>query len=78
MDCREVGKVVFLYIDDEMEESLVLSFRRHIDLCPGCARRIVVTRRLLELVRKRCVRASAPDRLRRRILTSFPHRRGQL
>lgn len=77
MDCREVGKVVFLYIDDEMEESLVLSFRQHIELCPGCARRIVVTERLLSLVRERCVRSPAPDRLRRRILTSFPHRQSR-
>jgi len=32
------------------------------------------TRKLLVIVREKCVRCSAPERLRHRILTSLPHR----
>jgi len=75
MDCRRFSEVVFLYTDNEMEEELLVEFRQHRDLCPGCARRIDYTRRLLTLLRERCRRASAPESLRRRILINLPHRR---
>ena len=75
MECREVREVVFLYTDNEMGEELLISFRRHLELCPRCAARISRAETLVRIVRQRCVRAAAPDRLRRRILTSFPHRR---
>ena len=78
MDCRKVREVVFLYTDNEMEEELLISFREHMDRCPGCAREIHRTERLLMLVRKRCSRQTAPARLRERILTSFPHRQKQV
>ena len=75
MDCRRVREVVFLYTDNEMEEELLISFKEHLDHCPQCAHRATRAARLLLLVRKRCHRQSAPDGLRERILTSFPHRR---
>lgn len=75
MNCRKVREVLFLYTDNEMEQELRISFREHLDLCPSCARRIDAARVLLNLIRDRCARESAPERLRRRILTSFPHRR---
>lgn len=75
MNCRKVQEVVFLYTDNEMGEELLVSFRRHMDLCPHCAQYIQQAEQLITLVRKRCGRAEAPARLRRRILTSFPHRR---
>ena len=75
MNCREVRKVVFLYTDDEMEEGLLISFREHMSLCPPCARRAQITRWLLAEIRRRLYRETAPERLRRRILRSLPHRR---
>ncbi len=77
MNCRKVREVVFLYTDNEMEEELLISFREHMDGCPPCARAIDRTERLLLLVRRRCSREAAPERLRERILSSFPHRRNQ-
>ena len=74
MNCRKVREVVFLYTDNEMEQQLRVSFREHLELCPPCARRIDAARMLLTLIRNRCARESAPEPLRRRILTSFPHR----
>lgn len=74
MNCTRVKEVIFLYTDNEMEEELLLSFREHLVLCPQCARRIEYTQRMLTVLRKGCARTPAPDRLRRRILTSLPHR----
>ena len=73
MDCRKVREVVFLYADNEMEGELLISFREHVAICPECARETVYAERLITVVRKRCIRETAPDRLRRRILTSLRH-----
>jgi mycothiol system anti-sigma-R factor len=74
MDCKEVGVVLFLFFDNEMEEALLTPFRDHVTGCSHCAKRVDYTRKLLVIVREKCVRCSAPDRLRHRILTSLPHR----
>ena len=75
MKCSKVREVVFLYTDNEMEEELLVAFREHLVVCPECARRLDYTRRVLTVLRSRCSRARAPERLRRRILTSRPQRR---
>jgi mycothiol system anti-sigma-R factor len=75
MECREVKKVVFLYTDNEMEEELLISFRRHVAMCPGCAERIHHAKIFLRVLRQRSPRVAAPERLRVRILTSLPNRR---
>lgn len=76
MDCREVSVVLFLFFDNEMEEALLAPFRDHMAGCPDCARHMDYTRKLLLVVRERCVRCSAPEGLRVRILTNMPHRLG--
>jgi mycothiol system anti-sigma-R factor len=78
MDCREVNEALFLFFDNELEEALLTTFRDHVDGCSDCAKRVDYTRKLLLIVRQRCIRCSAPDRLRQRILVSLPHRRGAL
>ncbi|MFN7959713.1 MAG: zf-HC2 domain-containing protein [Thermoanaerobaculia bacterium] len=74
MDCKHLSEIVFLFFDNELEEEARRSVLEHLDGCPGCAREMDHTRRFFILVRQRCVRQSAPDHLRLRILTSFPHR----
>jgi mycothiol system anti-sigma-R factor len=76
MDCKEVGSVLFLFFDNEMEEALLTPFRDHVARCGDCARRMDYTRKLLLVVREKCLRCTAPDGLRVRILTSMPHRYG--
>lgn len=73
MDCRKVREVVFVYADNEMEGELLISFRRHVAICPECARQKVFAERLVMVVKQRCVRATAPERLRQRILTDLRH-----
>lgn len=75
MDCSRFEEILFLSCDDgQLEQEIVVSYRRHIELCPDCARRAAFANRLLAILRERCRRASAPERLRRRILSSLPHR----
>jgi mycothiol system anti-sigma-R factor len=76
MNCREVQRAVFLFTDNELERDLIISFRRHLELCPECARQIDYTRKLLALFRARCGREAAPARLRLRILSVMTTRRG--
>jgi len=71
MDCRHARQVIFLYVDNEMEEDLHVAFERHITVCPHCAQRIEYTQRWLTLVKRRCLRVRAPERLRQRILSSL-------
>ena len=73
MDCRKVREVVYLYADNEMDAELLIAFREHVAICSECARRTVYVERLITVVRKRCVRTAAPDRLRQRILSSLRH-----
>ena len=75
MDCKRVGKVIFLFFDNELEPELLAPFRDHVQRCDGYARQLDYTRKLLVLVRE-SVRCHAPDRLRMRILTGMPHRGG--
>lgn len=76
MDCRKVSEIAFLYIDNEMGSELEKPFQDHLSVCPCCASQVNQRRKLLILVRQRCVRQQAPQRLRVRILTSLPHRQG--
>ena len=75
MDCKGVGKVIFLFFDNELDQALLDPFRDHVHRCGHCARQVDYTRKLLLLVRE-SVRCSAPDRLRVRILSELPHRGG--
>jgi mycothiol system anti-sigma-R factor len=78
MDCKEVRETLFLFVDNEMEEALLIHFRDHVSSCPGCAQKMDYTRKLIWLVRERCVRCTAPQNLRNRILTKLPHRRNAI
>jgi mycothiol system anti-sigma-R factor len=74
MDCKEVSETLFLFVDNEMDQDLLPPFHDHMARCPGCAQKMHYTRKLLWIVRERCIRCVAPRTLRQRILTSLPHR----
>jgi mycothiol system anti-sigma-R factor len=78
MDCKEVKETLFLFVDNEMDEERRTPFRDHIARCSGCSKKMNYTLKLILLVRQRCVRCTAPEGLRQRILTSMPHRQSSL
>ena len=71
MDCKGARQVIFLYVDNEMGEELHVAFERHMSVCPHCSQRIEYTQKWLTLIRRRCIRVQAPERLRRRIITTL-------
>lgn len=76
MNCRDAREVVFLVTDNEAGQEVVISFQRHLEHCPECARQAEYMQRLLATVRRGCCRVAAPPALRVRILTTM--RRGTL
>jgi mycothiol system anti-sigma-R factor len=67
MDCQRASEIMFLFLDDEMDEDAKAPFQHHLDECGPCACRVAYTRKLLLLIRQRCARYAAPKDLRRRI-----------
>lgn len=71
MDCKRASEMMFLFVDNEMQDDLVSPFRRHLDGCGHCAHQMDYTKKFLTVVRTRCTRHAAPDGLRERILGAF-------
>ena len=71
MSCQHNRRIVFLYVDNELEQAMVVSFREHLARCPACAREEAYVRRFVTLVRARRCRAAAPQNLRDRILRAL-------
>lgn len=77
MNCHQARRIVFLFADNEMEEALLVSFRRHLGSCPHCTREADCAVRLVTVVRQRCCRVKAPPSLRDRILQALRQQLGQ-
>jgi len=71
MDCQQASEVVYRFLDRELDAEALNDFSDHLDRCGHCAGRVAYTRRLLLLVRQRCVRHQAPPQLRERIIVSL-------
>jgi mycothiol system anti-sigma-R factor len=71
MDCQQVSEFVYRFLDRELEAEVLTDFDDHLDRCGLCAGRVAYTRRILLLVRQRCVRHQAPPQLRERIIVSL-------
>jgi mycothiol system anti-sigma-R factor len=67
MNCRDFQEVRFLFIDSDLSEETRSAFQAHWDHCPECARMAQFTLQVLNLVRSRCCRVTAPAELRDRI-----------
>ena len=69
MNCKKVKEeFVLLFRHNELGQSLTLAIRRHAHICPNCRRKAEHTRKIVTIVRERCVRSPAPSDLRERIL----------
>ena len=74
MDCKKIKEeLVFVYVDDEMGQELLIAFRSHVSKCPHCAQEVEHTEQLMTVVRK-MPRQVAPPNLRDRILSGLPPR----
>lgn len=69
VDCGQIKELLFLYYDNELDSTTMVSFYRHVEHCPECWRQVGYTTRLLTTVTLKTRRSVAPVELRERILT---------
>lgn len=61
--CREVLEQVFLFIDDEMDETHCAAIRRHLELCAHCHRVVDFEVEIKRFVRAKCSESRPPQEL---------------
>jgi mycothiol system anti-sigma-R factor len=64
VDCEDVLKDVYLYLDDESNPELVIRIRQHLDGCAPCLRQFGLEQDVKSLVARCCGGDVAPERLR--------------
>lgn len=71
MPCVEVRSMMYLYIDNEVDEMHYLSITTHLTECPPCEEIITAERSMLALVKRSCVCPPAPEELRVKIVSQI-------
>jgi mycothiol system anti-sigma-R factor len=67
VDCAEVIKKVYLYLDGEIDEVSRTEVRGHLDECGPCLRRFGIEQEVKALVARCCGSDLAPDGLKDRL-----------
>jgi mycothiol system anti-sigma-R factor len=67
IDCDDVLKDVYLYLDGEADEQLGNRIREHLDACTPCLRQYGLEQDVRRLVLRCCGNEQAPPTLRERI-----------
>lgn len=71
MQCSEVRKFVYVYLDGEFEPRECAEFEQHVQGCPSCGETLTLEQTFHGLLRKRLERPAAPAGLRERILAEI-------
>lgn len=71
MQCPEVSKFVYVYLDGEFEPRERAEFEQHVSRCPECGEMLRFERSFHQLVRERIERPEAPEGLRDRVLAAL-------
>jgi mycothiol system anti-sigma-R factor len=67
VDCVEVIRQVYLYLDDEIDDHGKSEVRNHLDECGPCLRQFGIEQEVKALVARCCGSDIAPDGLKERI-----------
>jgi len=67
IDCEDVLKDVYIYLDDETDASVRDRIRTHLDACAPCLREYGLEQDVKSLVARCCGGDVAPDTLKARI-----------
>ena len=70
-DCTEVLKVVYQFIDNELDSATCDSIREHLAACEPCLDRFDVEQAVKSLVARCCGNDTAPLELRAKVLTQL-------
>ena len=66
--CTEVLSLLYVYIDDEIDEVHRIEVTTHLGECPPCVEHFTVERRLKTRIRDACMSEQVPDQVRSRII----------
>jgi mycothiol system anti-sigma-R factor len=69
LDCEDVIKDVYLYLDDESNPELFSRIRQHLDECAPCLRQFGLEQDVKSLIARCCGGDVAPEHLRATIRT---------
>jgi mycothiol system anti-sigma-R factor len=67
IDCGDVLKDLYLYLDDESDDALRTRIRRHLDGCAPCLRQYGLEQDVRSLIARCCGSEQAPPSLHERI-----------
>jgi mycothiol system anti-sigma-R factor len=67
IDCDDVLRDVYLYLDDETDPALRDRIRRHLDGCAPCLKQFGIEQDVRSLIARCCGGDQAPQSLRERI-----------
>lgn len=68
MPCREIARLLWQFMDEELDPATTRQLAEHVRDCHGCGPRIEFEARLRAIIQEKCAGAPAPERLRRRLL----------
>lgn len=68
MNCAQARFLLYAYLDRDISGCEAEALSRHVAVCAGCAERARSARGMAKLLRSRLGRATAPSRLRARLL----------
>jgi mycothiol system anti-sigma-R factor len=67
IDCDDVLKDLYLYLDDESDDALRIRIREHLDDCAPCLKQYGLEHDVRSLIARCCGGDRAPEHLRERI-----------
>ena len=71
MDCEQVVRQLWDYLDDELTDDRMAEVRAHLKACRGCFPHFDFEREFLEAIAKCKAGQSAPDGLRRKVMAKL-------
>ncbi len=69
MKCEQIAKVIYAYMDSELEKGFVTQIEAHLIECRPCVARAEFEKYLIVHVKKTCSQEALPDSLQSRILS---------
>lgn len=71
MNCEEYGKQICAYMDNELEPEAKEALEAHLNVCLHCRTNLNVCLHIRSLIRKKAFSTSAPEELRKSVLTAL-------
>ena len=71
MDCEQVVRQLWDYLDGELTDDRMTEMRAHLKACRGCFPHFDFERELLDAIAKSKLEQSAPEDLRRKVLAKL-------